>query len=725
MKIINFIFIIFLLIILVSTQNISITDNINEKLFAKAQKSGRKNVPFFTFDDIINRLYYKKTEALKLTVKNIHSSKNQIPYDYTYLDLCNSKNIYRPKEGITELLTGKRMSYSNYYIFMNQNETCAWSCTKNFTEKDIEKYKWLIDRRYHITYYLDKLPSGLISYHKFKHRKSLQKKQFINYFSGIPIGYKLGKKYFIYNHLVFYVHINEKNNKYQIVDFYISAHSAKQKDEKICVKYEEGKEFEEEENNITFIGEPLSHTAEENEKIGNNTISENRTDINDVFVKKKSYEINKKNNNIYEYYKNRIFNVLEDGTRRYYQSAEEQELIEGNIAFTYDVIFIQSNKSFSSRYDHYFSLKGPYRWVGLLISNILIFILTFGIFMILRRNIKKDLDKYNTSTVVNDSIIIDEYGWKQIAGDVFRAPPHPKTLSAFIGTGFEVFCLIIVSLILGFIGFIKPEIRLKLINYLFICCIMFSIISGYVSTFIYRNLGGKEWLKNCLITAFFFPIISLTVLGIIRILMTFEKSSASFKLSQMALLCFLWLFISSPLVLAGTFLCLIRNVIKYPCKVNALPTAIGYKPWYLHLKYFSWFTGIIPFSTFFVEYVFLMKSLWIYQVYFLASFLSLSLTFSIIITSEMSIIYVFINLCYGDHKWWWKSFFISASPALYVLLYSFLYFFKLGLTRLSAIVIYFLINILISIVVALVLGACGTVFTFWFVYYIYSKIKID
>ena len=109
--------------------------------------------------------------------------------------------------------------------------------------------------------------------------------------------------------------------------------------------------------------------------------------------------------------------------------------------------------------------------------------------MILRRNIKKDLDKYNTSTIVNDSIIIDEYGWKQIAGDVFRSPRHQKILSAFIGTGFEVLCLIIVSLILTLIGFIKPEIRLKLINYIFICCIMFSIISGYVSTFIYRNLG--------------------------------------------------------------------------------------------------------------------------------------------------------------------------------------------------------------------------------------------
>ena len=271
----------------------------------------------------------------------------------------------------------------------------------------------------------------------------------------------------------------------------------------------------------------------------------------------------------------------------------------------------------------------------------------------------------------------------------------------------------------------RPEIRLNIVDSIFFCCIFFSIISGYVSTFIYRINGGKDWLLNCIVTAFLFPLVALIVLGIIRILMTFEKSSAGFKLSQMALLCLLWLFVSSPLVFVGTFLCLMGKNIKYPCKINALPTAIGSKPWYLHLQHISWFTGIIPFFTFFVEFIYLLKSIWIYQVYYLASFLSLSLLFSIIISSEISIIYVFINLCYGDHKWWWKSFFVSASPALYVLIYSFIYFLSLDLTRLSAIIVYFLIMFLITIIVALVLGSCGTLLTFCFVYYIYSKIKID
>jgi len=695
-KLTRFIFIIISFLTYTKSQKYSIVEN--DKFF------DRKSIKIPSFNDIFDKFFYSKTDLLKLTVKNIHSSKNQIPYDYTYLDLCNPQNITRPKEGISELLTGKRMSYSNYYFFMNQNETCAWACTKNFQERDIVNYKWLIDRKYHVTYYLDKLPSGYRTH--YRKRKTKKVLEYTNYFSGIPIGFKRGTKYYLYNHFVFYIKINEKNNKYQIVDFYISAHSARQDSEQICLRYEEGEQI-------------IDSNDDDDEENTNNTLKKNNSQESH-----KNY-VMLKDINYTEKYKDRIYNVLEDGTRRYYQTAADQELKEGNISFTYDVIFIKSNTSFSSRYDHYFSLKGSYRWPGLVFSNILIFLLTFGIFAILTKTVNKDLDQYNTNSVISDTVTIDEYGWKQISGDVFRPPRHQKTLSAFIGTGFEVLCIIIVSLILSLIGFIKPEIRSKMVNYIFICCLTFGIISGYVSTFVYRNIGGKDWLKNCIVTAFFFPIISLTVIGIIRILMTFEKSSASFKISQMALLCLLWLFVSSPLVFVGTLLALMRKTVKYPCKVNALPTAIGDKPWYLHLQYISWFTGTIPFVTFFVEFVYLLKSIWTYQVYYLASFLSLSLLFAIVITSEISIIYVFINLCYGDHKWLWKSFFVSASPALYVLIYSFFYFLRLGLTRLSAIVVYFLIMSLISIAVALVLGSSGTLLTFWFVHYIYSKIKID
>ena len=677
---------IFCLYIYINTQETTVISKSFE-LLKNITKFNRNSIKFPNFKDIYDKYFYNKTDIIKIAVKNLYSHKNQIPYDYQYLNMCTPEKILRPKEGITELLTGQRMSYSNYFIFMNQNETCNLACIKNFTKEEIKKYEWLINRRYTATYYLDKLPSGVLK--KNKDIKVDGISDSVNYFIGIPIGFKRNNKYYINNHLVFYIEINEQNNKYQVVNFFVSPNSANQSSQYECINYEKN-------SSIYF-----------NEEFNNSTIKINSIESNDI--------------------QNRIFNVLEEDINRYYEDAEFQELQPGNIAFTYDVIFIKSNKSFTSRYDNYFSFKGrrSLRWGNLIISNTLILLLTLIIFFILSRTVKRDLDKYNQSVAIGDNVIIDEYGWKQIASDVFRPPIHQKTLCAFIGTGFQIFWLIVTSLILYLIGLVKPEIRLKMVETIFICLIIFSIISGYVSTFIYRNNGGKDWVKNSIVTAMLCPIISLFVLGVIKILLALEQSNAGFKISQMALLVFILFFISSPLVFVGTLLALMGNNIKYPCKVNALPTAIGEKPWYLHLQYISWFIGIIPFFTFFIEFVYLLRSLWSFQVYYIASYFSLSLFFSIILTSEISIIFVFINLCYGDHKWWWKSFFVSASPALYVFIYSILYFFHIGLTRFSAVVIYFLIMILISIIIALVLGSLGTLITFRFIFYIYSRIKVD
>ena len=677
---------IFCLYIYINTQETTVISKSFE-LLKNITKFNRNSIKFPHFKDIYDKYFYNKTDIIKIAVKNLYSHKNQIPYDYQYLNMCTPEKILRPKEGITELLTGQRMSYSNYFIFMNQNETCNLACIKNFTKEEIKKYEWLINRRYTATYYLDKLPSGVLK--KNKDIKVDGISDSVNYFIGIPIGFKRNNKYYINNHLVFYIEINEQNNKYQVVNFFVSPNSANQSSQYECINYEKN-------SSIYF-----------NEEFNNSTIKINSIESNDI--------------------QNRIFNVLEEDINRYYEDAEFQELQPGNIAFTYDVIFIKSNKSFTSRYDNYFSFKGrrSLRWGNLIISNTLILLLTLIIFFILSRTVKRDLDKYNQSVAIGDNVIIDEYGWKQIASDVFRPPIHQKTLCAFIGTGFQIFWLIVTSLILYLIGLVKPEIRLKMVETIFICLIIFSIISGYVSTFIYRNNGGKDWVKNSIVTAMLCPIISLFVLGVIKILLALEQSNAGFKISQMALLVFILFFISSPLVFVGTLLALMGNNIKYPCKVNALPTAIGEKPWYLHLQYISWFIGIIPFFTFFIEFVYLLRSLWSFQVYYIASYFSLSLFFSIILTSEISIIFVFINLCYGDHKWWWKSFFVSASPALYVFIYSILYFFHIGLTRFSAVVIYFLIMILISIIIALVLGSLGTLITFRFIFYIYSRIKVD
>ena len=134
----------------------------------------------------------------------LSSVKTQIPFSYNYLDLCEDENPYRPNETFTELLSGTRSQYSNYIFEMNFNATCLSACMKEFSEDDIEIYKWLIDRNYYINFYLDSLRAG-----RSKTQLKLNK-TYTSYILGIPIGFIFNETYYIYNHYNIYIDFNKK-----------------------------------------------------------------------------------------------------------------------------------------------------------------------------------------------------------------------------------------------------------------------------------------------------------------------------------------------------------------------------------------------------------------------------------------------------------------------------------------------------------------------------------
>lgn len=46
----------------------------------------------------------------------------------------------------------------------------------------------------------------------------------------------------------------------------------------------------------------------------------------------------------------------------------------------------------------------------------------------------------------------DEYGWKQVHGDIFRTPSFPILFSSLIGTGYHIFTVVIITIVLAIIG---------------------------------------------------------------------------------------------------------------------------------------------------------------------------------------------------------------------------------------------------------------------------------
>ena len=370
----------------------------------------------------------------------LSSTTTQIPFSYKYLNICREKIPLSPNETFTELLSGTRAEYTSFILEMNFNDSCKLFCEKKFKEKDIKRFKWLIDRDYFINFYLDSLPSSYTTTDVYTNET------YVNYFEGIPIGFEDNDKYFIYNHYNVYIDINKKDDKFQIVGFSIEPLSIEQTDIIDC----------------------------------ENLVSDDDT----VYM------------------------------RDYYNNFYGQELKEGNVLFTYDVIWRNSNKTFFSRWDRYLKNGKEYHWLGLIFSNIILFIFSFLLIYILTRAIKKNIEVYNSKVIIDE--IIDDYGWKQVCNDVFRKPKNLILFSCIIGTGIELLLIIIISLIYNVIGFTHPERRGNLLNQMVICFCFMSIFGGYISSYVCKNNDGKEWLKNSLATSILFPGISLKILIIVR-----------------------------------------------------------------------------------------------------------------------------------------------------------------------------------------------------------------
>ena len=403
---------------------------------------------------------------------------------------------------------------------------------------------------------------------------------------------------------------------------------------------------------------------------------------------------------------------------------QPQPLTGEKILFTYDVIFEKSNKTFALRWDHYKTSNTKIHWIGIFLSESIIFGLTLFIIIVLVKNIKTEIDVYNTQ-IINFEFA-DYYTWKELSGDVFRAPlKNAMLLSAIIGNGFQLFCMLSVILFLGSLGFLNPEKRANLLNLGIVFFCLMGLPGGYISAKIYQFFKGKSWLLNALLTSIIFPGTLFFGYFLVNIILALERSSAAVNLSDIISLFALWIFCTFPLILIGSFLGIKNKPIAAPCKTNAVPSFVPSKPWYLHYKFMTFVTGFISFGTFFIELSYVMGALWKHQIYFLATFLWISLILFIIICGEISVIVIFWNLCYGDYKWWWKSFLIGASPVIYFVAFSIYYFFTLEIRRLSAMVVYFGIMGLISAMALFICGSVSVLFTFIFIKFIYSRIKIN
>jgi transmembrane 9 superfamily protein 3 len=134
-----------------------------------------------------------------------------------------------------------------------------------------------------------------------------------------------------------------------------------------------------------------------------------------------------------------------------------EQIKEGaTLEFALHIQFESTTDEFHSRFDRYLDhefFKHPIHWFSVFNSFMMVLFLMGLVALILLRTLKKDYARYGLIHDLEDGEVaeddkdalihdkVEDAGWKQVHGDVFRAPAVLPLFAALVGTGWQLVVL--------------------------------------------------------------------------------------------------------------------------------------------------------------------------------------------------------------------------------------------------------------------------------------------
>merc|ERR1719316_1895744 len=253
-----------------------------------------------------------------------------------------------------------------------------------------------------------------------------------------------------------------------------------------------------------------------------------------------------------------------------------------------------------------------------------------------------------------------------------------------------------------------------------------GVPAGYSSAFLHKTLKGVEWKQNIILTSCLMPGVIFAVFFLLNFFIWAEQSSAAVPFGTMFALLVLWLGISVPLIFLGSYFGYRRKNVDFPVRINQIPRQVPEQVWYMQPTFSVIVGGVLPFGAVFIELFFILSSIWLHQFYSVFGFLLLVFLILIVTCAEISIVMCYFQLCAEDFYWWWRAFLTSGSSAGYMFAYSIFYFYtKLEITKPVSAIIYFANMWMAALMFFLLTGTIGFYACYWFVFKIFSSIKVD
>ncbi|CAI4233089.1 unnamed protein product [Auanema sp. JU1783] len=605
-----------------------------------------------------------------LFVNRLDSDQSVIPYEYHSFDFCIGSEDESPVENLGQVLFGERIRPSKYDISFLEKKECSLLCNKKYNgQNDLAKILHLqkgMRLNYQHHWIIDNMPVTFC----FTNQQSMNVCT-----TGFPMGC--------------YVDTNRRQHDACVLDprfnqpdsYYLFNHVD------ISIEYRDMS------NDPNFL----------EEKVGGRIIHVN--------VQPRSIKHRDVDN----------LRCTEDAPPLSLKASDTS----AEVIYTYSIRWKDTKVKWSSRWDYILD-SIPHtniQWFSIMNSLVIVLFLSGMVGMIMMRTLHRDITKYNEE---NEEDAQEEFGWKLVHGDVFRAPRYAMMLSVFIGAGTQTLFMVAITLVFACLGFLSPANRGSLMTFGLVLYVFFGIVAGYVSARLYKTFQGVHWKTNVLLTSFLVPGMLFSIFFFTNLLLWSKGSSAAVPFGTLVALLSLWLFISTPMTFIGAFFGFKKRGFEAPVRTNQIPRQVPEQTMYTKPLPGMLMGGILPFGCIFIQLFFILNSIWAHQTYYMFGFLFLVFLILIITCSEATILLAYFHLCAEDYHWWWRSFLTSGFTAVYLLLYC-VHFFnsKLTISGVVSTILYFSYTSIFVFMFFLMTGTIGFMSTYWFVRKIYSSIKVD
>jgi len=166
------------------------------------------------------------------------------------------------------------------------------------------------------------------------------------------------------------------------------------------------------------------------------------------------------------------------------------------LSFTYSITWKATNKAFDDRFNRYLEydfFEHQIHWFSVFNSFMMVVFLCGLVALILLRTLRNDFAKYAKDEEIDVEgmqVIGEDSGWKQVHGDVFRAPENLVLYSACIGTGWQLLVLILGVILYAMAGTwhgYMYEDRGELVSTFIVLFALSSSVAGYTSGSHYKS----------------------------------------------------------------------------------------------------------------------------------------------------------------------------------------------------------------------------------------------